>query len=86
MNLLNKRMDEDATLVRKTCSPIERQGRHRCGGNINKLHKLSLKPVTEALSYEYVNGQRTFIEGLDVERRITEMGLNFDRADVITLD
>ena len=22
------------------------------------------------------NGQRTFIEGLDVERRITEMGLN----------
>ena len=54
------------------------------GGNINKLHKLSLRPVTEPLSYEYVQKQYVVIQSLDVERRITEIGLNFDRADVIT--
>ncbi|MEL0109016.1 MAG: exopolyphosphatase [Cryomorphaceae bacterium] len=70
--------------LEKHAAPLKDKAAIGAGGNINKLHKLSLKPVTEALSFEYVNGQRTFIEGLDVERRITEMGLNFDRADVIT--
>ncbi len=31
-----------------------------------------------------MKGQRKFIQSLDVDRRITEIGLNFDRADVIT--
>tara|TARA_B100000900_G_C20591222_1_gene721680 strand:+ start:222 stop:1127 length:906 start_codon:yes stop_codon:yes gene_type:complete len=70
--------------LEKHASPVQNKAAIGAGGNINKLHKLSTKPVTHALSYEYVQRQYAFIEGLDVELRITEMGLNFDRADVIT--
>lgn len=54
------------------------------GGNINKLHKLSLRPVTSPLEYDYILERNKEIEALDVDSRVTEMGLNFDRADVIT--
>lgn len=76
--------DKMQSWLEKHAAPIKRKAAIGAGGNINKLHKLSQKPVTEALSYNYLDGQRKFIEGLDVESRITEMGLNFDRADVIT--
>jgi exopolyphosphatase/guanosine-5'-triphosphate,3'-diphosphate pyrophosphatase len=76
--------DKMQSWLEKYAAPIEQKAAIGAGGNINKIHKLSQKPVTEALSYNYLDGQRKFIEGLDVESRITEMGLNFDRADVIT--
>lgn len=70
--------------LEKHAASIPKKAAIGAGGNINKLHKISLRPVTEPLSYEYVKGQRKFIQSLDVDRRITEIGLNFDRADVIT--
>jgi exopolyphosphatase/guanosine-5'-triphosphate,3'-diphosphate pyrophosphatase len=53
------------------------------GGNINKLFKMSGKLQEKPLSYIYVNSQYAFLSSLTYEQRITELGLNSDRADVI---
>ena len=53
------------------------------GGNINKLFKMSGKKQEKPLSYIYVNSQYAFLNSLTYEQRITELGLNSDRADVI---
>jgi exopolyphosphatase/guanosine-5'-triphosphate,3'-diphosphate pyrophosphatase len=53
------------------------------GGNINKLHKLSLRPLTKSLSHRYIEEQWKAISALSPEDRVTQLGLNFDRADVI---
>jgi exopolyphosphatase/guanosine-5'-triphosphate,3'-diphosphate pyrophosphatase len=53
------------------------------GGNINKLFKMSGKLQEKPLSYIYVNSQYAFLNSLTYEQRISELGLNPDRADVI---
>lgn len=53
------------------------------GGNINKLHKMSGRKEGEPLSYVWLNAQYRFLESLSYEDRISELGLNPDRADVI---
>ncbi len=53
------------------------------GGNINKLFKLSGKLQEKPLSYAYVNAQYQYLNSLSYEQRISEIGLNPDRADVI---
>jgi len=53
------------------------------GGNINKLHKLSGRKEGQALSQIWLNAQYHFLESLTYEERISELGLNPDRADVI---
>ncbi|QEE50711.1 exopolyphosphatase [Flavobacterium alkalisoli] len=53
------------------------------GGNINKLFKLSGKKQDLPLSYFYINSQYQFLNTLTYEQRISELGLNPDRADVI---
>jgi exopolyphosphatase/guanosine-5'-triphosphate,3'-diphosphate pyrophosphatase len=53
------------------------------GGNINKLFKMSGKLQEKPLSYIYVNSQYAFLSSLTYEQRISELGLNSDRADVI---
>jgi len=53
------------------------------GGNINKLHKMSGRKEGKALSYIWLNAQFRFLESLSYEDRISELGLNPDRADVI---
>lgn len=53
------------------------------GGNINKLFKMSGKLQEKPLSYIYVNSQYAFLNSLSYEQRISELGLNPDRADVI---
>jgi len=53
------------------------------GGNINKLHKMSGRKEGEPLSYIWLNAQYRFLESLSYEDRISELGLNPDRADVI---
>jgi exopolyphosphatase/guanosine-5'-triphosphate,3'-diphosphate pyrophosphatase len=54
------------------------------GGNINKIHKLSMKSVQTPLTRSYVQEQLAMISELSGEERVTELGLNLDRADVIT--
>lgn len=53
------------------------------GGNINKTHKMSGKLPSEPLSLMYLNAQLKKLKSLTTEQRVTELGLNFDRADVI---
>jgi len=53
------------------------------GGNINKLHKMSGRKLGEPLSYIWLNAQYHFLDSMSYENRITELGLNQDRADVI---
>ncbi|TDE43150.1 exopolyphosphatase [Flavobacterium rhamnosiphilum] len=53
------------------------------GGNINKLFKMSGKIQEKPLSYIYMNSQYAFLNSLSYEQRISELGLNPDRADVI---
>lgn len=53
------------------------------GGNINKLFKLSGKPMGKPLSLAYVESQFQFLKQLSYEDRIQKLDLNPDRADVI---
>ncbi|WP_431124424.1 Ppx/GppA phosphatase family protein [Flagellimonas flava] len=53
------------------------------GGNINKLHKMSGRKMGQPLSYIWLNAQYHFLNSMDYEDRISELGLNQDRADVI---
>lgn len=53
------------------------------GGNINKLHKLSGRREGEPLSNIWLNAQYNFLNSMSYEDRISELGLNPDRADVI---
>lgn len=55
------------------------------GGNINKLFKMSGKRQDKPLSYIYVNSQYTYLNSLTYEKRVSDLGLNPDRADVIVL-
>lgn len=53
------------------------------GGNINKLFKMSGKQSDKPLSYYYLNSQYIYLNNLSYEQRISDLGLNQDRADVI---
>ena len=53
------------------------------GGNINKLHKMSNRALGEPLSFIWLNAQYQFLKSLSYDERVTELGLNPDRADVI---
>jgi exopolyphosphatase/guanosine-5'-triphosphate,3'-diphosphate pyrophosphatase len=53
------------------------------GGNINKLFKMSGKVQEKPLSYIYMNAQYAYLSSLTYEQRISQLGLNPDRADVI---
>jgi exopolyphosphatase/guanosine-5'-triphosphate,3'-diphosphate pyrophosphatase len=53
------------------------------GGNINKIFKLSGKQQDQPLTYLYLNSQYQYLNSLTYEQRISELGLNTDRADVI---
>jgi len=55
------------------------------GGNINKLFKMSEKPIDTPLSYQYVNKIYQQLSGLTYNDLVGDMGLNPDRADVIVL-
>ncbi|HEU4497653.1 MAG TPA: rod shape-determining protein [Flavobacterium sp.] len=53
------------------------------GGNINKLFKMSGKLNEKPLSYMYLNAQFAALNALTYEQRVSELGMNADRADVI---
>ena len=53
------------------------------GGNINKTHKMSGKLQSEPLELTYLNDLLHKLNGMNAEERVTQLGLNFDRADVI---
>jgi len=53
------------------------------GGNINKIFKMSDRPLGKPLSYIYIRAHYQFLKQMSYNERITELGLNPDRADVI---
>ena len=53
------------------------------GGNINKIFKLSGRPIGKPLSLIYMKAQYHLLKKMSFEERITELDLNPDRADVI---
>lgn len=53
------------------------------GGNINKIFKMSSKQQDKPLTYIYLNNQYSILNNLSYEQRISDLGLNPDRADVI---
>ncbi len=53
------------------------------GGNINKIFKLSGKPMGTALSLTYMKDYLEFLSQMTYEDRIRKLDLNPDRADVI---
>ncbi|HIE41463.1 MAG TPA: exopolyphosphatase, partial [Candidatus Aenigmarchaeota archaeon] len=53
------------------------------GGNINKIFKMSGRPQDRPLSYIYLKAHYEFLKQMTYNQRITELGLNPDRADVI---
>ncbi len=53
------------------------------GGNINKIYKLVYGKDTKAMSYKKVKEITDYISEFSYEERITQLGLNEDRADVI---
>ncbi|MEO9511769.1 MAG: exopolyphosphatase [Flavobacteriaceae bacterium] len=53
------------------------------GGNINKLHKMSGRKVGQPLSFIWLNAQYHFLNSMEYDDRVSELGLNQDRADVI---
>lgn len=53
------------------------------GGNINKLFKMSHKKEHKPLSYDKLKALYEYLGSYSLEDRITVLGLNPDRADVI---
>ncbi len=53
------------------------------GGNINKIFKMSAKKDVKHLSYEKLKDMHDILNAYTYEERITVLGLNPDRADVI---
>ena len=53
------------------------------GGNINKIFKMSGQKIDKPLSYIYMDAHYQFLKKMSYNERISELGLNPDRADVI---
>ena len=53
------------------------------GGNINKIFKISGKPMGKPLYLSYIKDQLELLSNLSYEERIMQLDLNPDRADVI---
>jgi exopolyphosphatase/guanosine-5'-triphosphate,3'-diphosphate pyrophosphatase len=88
VRLLNEAVDnsiwhEIEEWIKTTTQDFENINLIGSGGNINKIFKMSGKPQDKPLSYIYLNSQYAFLTSLTYEQRISELGLNLDRADVI---
>jgi len=69
--------------LQQNAFPVSDKAAIGAGGNINKLHKLSMKSLQTPLDYSFVSEQQEELKALSAEERVTELGLNFDRADII---
>lgn len=69
--------------VKNHASKIEDLAMIGSGGNINKTHKLSGKSISKPLSLNYMQSFLKELKNMSTDQRVTDLGLNFDRADVI---
>jgi exopolyphosphatase/guanosine-5'-triphosphate,3'-diphosphate pyrophosphatase len=88
VRILNKKVSEDVWQklefwIRTNMRGIKDLYIIGSGGNINKLHKMSGHKEGEPLTYSGLNRQYRDLQSLTYEERISVLGLNPDRADVI---
>jgi exopolyphosphatase/guanosine-5'-triphosphate,3'-diphosphate pyrophosphatase len=89
VRLLNKTVDKKEIFLKmeawilKHCEPFSKIICIGSGGNINKIFKMSGKPIGTPLSFEYLKAHFRFLKNMSYIDRITILGLNTDRADVI---
>lgn len=88
VRLLNEMVSDDAwrsieSWIREKTRDFKKIAIIGSGGNINKLFKMSGRKPGTPLSYIYLNAQYQFLQELTYDERISELGLNPDRADVI---
>lgn len=69
--------------IQKSTKDLKKIALIGSGGNINKLFKLSGRTEGNPITHIYLSAQYQFLKKLTYEQRITELGLNPDRADVI---
>lgn len=89
LRLINKSFDElinwddIKNWIKKNTKGLDKITMIGSGGNINKIHRISGKTTEKPLSYIYLNAQYHFFSAMSYSDRVTEIGLNPDRADVI---
>ena len=90
VRLLNYSKDEALKIwedieiwIRENTKGLKKVALIGSGGNINKIYKLSGKQLGKPLSLIYMKAHYQFLKQMTYEQRISEMGLNPDRADVI---
>jgi len=69
--------------VKKHTQGLEKIDLIGSGGNINKLFKMSGKAPGTPLSYVHLKALYKMLKSMSYKERMTELGLNPDRADVI---
>jgi exopolyphosphatase/guanosine-5'-triphosphate,3'-diphosphate pyrophosphatase len=69
--------------IRKNTAGIKPLTAIGSGGNINKLYKMTAKKENKFLSVEKIKNMQDMLNSYTYEERITVLGLNPDRADVI---
>ena len=69
--------------IKKHTSGIKPLSAIGSGGNINKLYKMSGKKENKYLGYEKLKDMHDMLSSYTYEERVTVLGLNPDRADVI---
>ncbi len=80
---IEKEWDKMETWINANTSYLSDLSLIGSGGNINKLFKLSGKKEGKPLTKRYLKKQFKLLSKLSYEERISELGLNPDRADVI---
>ncbi|WP_417873657.1 Ppx/GppA phosphatase family protein [Xanthomarina gelatinilytica] len=75
--------NELETWIKKHTEAYEKIDVIGSGGNINKIFKISGKPLGKPLTYFYLTSYYNTLQSYSYEERITELDLNQDRADVI---
>jgi exopolyphosphatase/guanosine-5'-triphosphate,3'-diphosphate pyrophosphatase len=88
VRILNNTIDgnlwkEAEAWVKQVTKPYTRIEMVGSGGNINNIFKSSNKKMGKPLSYFYLSSYYQLLNSLTYEERISELGLNQDRADVI---
>ncbi|CAL2085950.1 Exopolyphosphatase [Tenacibaculum sp. 190524A02b] len=90
VRLINNKKSENKAIFKKVQQWIEENTKNYkrialigSGGNINKIFKMSGREQGKPISYIYLNAQYQFLKKMTYKERISELGLNPDRADVI---
>ncbi|CAM1348081.1 Exopolyphosphatase [Tenacibaculum halocynthiae] len=90
VRLINNKKSDNKIIFKKVQYWIEENTKNYkritligSGGNINKIFKMSGREQGKPISYIYLNAQYQFLKKMTYKERISELGLNPDRADVI---